>query len=99
MTDRRDRDSDSETEAIARKARQMAAARERRRESPWRGLAMFGLVGWSVAVPLVGGVALGLWIDRRWPSEVSWTLTLLIAGALLGALNAWHWVQRESRDE
>jgi ATP synthase protein I len=31
--------------------------------------------------PILGGVALGLWLDRRWPGEVSWTLTLLLAGA------------------
>ena len=60
---------------------------------------MFGLVGWSVAVPIVAGVALGVWIDRNWPGDVSWTLTLLLAGAVLGAFNAWYWVQREGRGD
>lgn len=92
-------DGDSETDTIARKAQQMEEARKRRRESAWYGLGMFGLVGWSVAVPVVAGVALGGWIDRRWPGEVSWTLALLLAGALLGAFNAWYWVQREGRDD
>lgn len=90
---------DSETEAIARKAQRMVEARRHRRESAWYGLGMFGLVGWSVAVPVVAGIALGIWIDRRWPGGVSWTLTLLIAGAALGAINAWYWVQREGRDD
>lgn len=90
---------ETETEIIARKARRMAEARKRRRESAWYGLGMFGLVGWSVAVPVVAGVTLGAWIDRRWPGEVSWTLTLLLVGAVLGALNAWYWVQREGRDD
>lgn len=88
-------ESDSETATIARKARQMEKASRRRQESVWYGLGMFGLVGWSVAVPIVAGVALGVWIDRNWPGEVSWTLTLLLAGAVLGAFNAWYWVQRE----
>jgi ATP synthase protein I len=92
-------DRNSEADTIARKASQMEASRKRRLESPWYGLGMFGLVGWSVAVPVVAGVALGIWIDRRWPGEVSWTLTLLLAGAVLGAANAWYWVQREGRDE
>ncbi|MGF6862616.1 ATP synthase protein I [Rhodobacteraceae bacterium MBR-64] len=92
-------DRDNETETIARKARQMEAARKRRRESAWYGLGMFGLVGWSVAVPVVAGIALGVWIDRRWPGDVSWTLILLLAGAVLGAFNAWYWVQREGRDD
>jgi ATP synthase protein I len=90
---------DNETETIARKARQMEEARKRRRESAWYGLGMFGLVGWSVAVPLVAGIALGVWIDRRWPGDVSWTLILLLAGAVLGAFNAWYWVQREGHDD
>ena len=91
--------SDSQTATIARKARQMEKARRRRQESVWYGLGMFGLVGWSVAVPIVAGVALGVWIDRNWPGEVSWTLTLLLAGAMLGAFNAWYWVQREGRGD
>jgi ATP synthase protein I len=95
---RRD-DSETETETIARKAQQMDAARKRHRASPWYGLGMFGLVGWSVAVPILAGIALGVWIDGTWPGEVSWTLTLLLAGAALGAANAWYWVQREGRDD
>jgi ATP synthase protein I len=92
-------DRDSERKTITRKARQMEEARKRHRQSPWYGLGMFGLVGWSVAVPIVGGIALGSWIDRHWPGEVSWTLMLLIGGAVLGALNAWYWIQWEGRDD
>jgi ATP synthase protein I len=92
-------DHDSETDAIARKAQQMEEARKRHRDSPWYGLGMFGLVGWSVAVPVVAGIALGVWIDGRWPGRVSWTLTLLLAGTALGAFNAWYWVRREGHDE
>ncbi len=58
---------------------------------------MFGLVGWSVAVPTLIGIALGTWIDRTWPGEVSWTLTLLFVGVVIGCANAWRWIQRESR--
>jgi ATP synthase protein I len=90
---------DNETETIARKAKRMEEARRRRRENPWYGLGMFGLVGWSVAVPVVAGIALGRWIDRRWPGDTSWTLTFLIAGSALGALTAWYWIQREGRDD
>jgi ATP synthase protein I len=52
-----------------------------------------------VALPTPAGALLGLWLDARVASRVSWTLTLLLAGALLGSLNAWYWVTRESRDE
>jgi len=57
---------------------------------------MFGLVGWSVAVPTVVLLALGIWIDGQTNSPYSWTLMLLVIGIALGCLNAWYWVKRES---
>jgi ATP synthase protein I len=42
-------------------------------------------------------VALGIWIDARWPSSISWTLVLLIGGLLLGCVNAWLWIARQQR--
>ncbi len=95
MTD----DPKNNAKAIARKARRMARARKRRRRSAWHGLGMFGMVGWAVAVPTLAGIALGLFIDARWPGETSWTLALLLAGVALGCLNAWHWVQREGHED
>jgi ATP synthase protein I len=61
------------------------------------GLGMFGLVGWSVAIPTVIGVALGVWLDQRYDTTTSWTLTGLFLGVVVGCLNAWYWVKRESR--
>ena len=60
------------------------------------GLGMFGIVGWSIVVPTVMGVALGLYLDRRVDAGFSWTLTLLFAGVIAGCLNAWYWVQQKS---
>lgn len=84
---------------VGRKAERKLRAQRAGRRGVWFGLGMFGLVGWAVALPTVVGVALGLWLDSRFPSRVSWTLTLLLTGVLLGSLNAWYWVKRESRDE
>jgi ATP synthase protein I len=64
--------------------------------SPWADFATFGIIGWSVALPTVLGVGLGLWIDRNWPGEASWTLMLLGLGAAVGCFNAWRWVQENS---
>jgi ATP synthase protein I len=61
----------------------------------WFGLGMSGLIGWSVAVPTVCGVLLGLWLDRRYPGSFSWTLALLFAGLVVGCANAWHWIVRQ----
>jgi ATP synthase protein I len=68
----------------------------------WFGLGMMGLVGWSVTVPTLLGAALGIWLDKHHPGKHPWTLALLMAGLVLGCLNAWHWVAKEEqamRDE
>jgi ATP synthase protein I len=72
-------------------------AQKRGEQSIWFGLGMFGMVGWSVAVPTLVGIALGIWIDRRWPGRFSWTLMLLFVGLFLGCLLAYHWVNRERK--
>ncbi len=41
--------------------------------------------GWSIAVPTLIGIAIGLWIDHHWPSGYSWTFMLMLAGVALGA--------------
>jgi ATP synthase protein I len=63
----------------------------------WIGLGMFGLIGWSVAIPTLLGTLLGAFIDKHYPGVHSWTLTLLIIGLFIGCLNAWHWVAREEK--
>ena len=61
------------------------------------GLGMFGVVGWSVSVPTLLGIFLGVWIDSRTDGQYSWTLMLMMAGLILGLFNAWYWVQKESQ--
>ena len=73
-------------------------ARRRGEQSAWFGLGTFGLVGWSVAVPTVLGILLGMWLDRRYPGQASWTLMLLFVGIVVGCVNAWYWVSREREE-
>lgn len=82
---------------IARKERRKLRARRQKSKSVWFGLGMFGLIGWSVAIPMLIGLALGLWIDATWPGRFSWTLMLLLAGVIVGCLNAWYWLNQEQR--
>lgn len=79
---------------VGRKAERRQLARREGRHTVWFGFGMFGLVGWAVAVPTLAGVALGIWIDSRFPGGPSWSMTGLFAGVALGCLNAWWWVQR-----
>ena len=83
---------------IGKIERRKLRARSRPRQSAWFGLGTFGLVGWSVAVPTVLGILLGIWLDDHYPGQVSWTLTLLFIGIVVGCLNAWYWVSRERAD-
>lgn len=83
-------------EVGGKEARKLRARRERGLGG-WFGVGMFGLVGWAVSIPTVLGTALGVWVDREFPSRYSWTLMGLMAGVIWGCLNAWYWVKRESR--
>lgn len=85
-------------EIETREKRRIKGKRDRK-QSLWFGLGMFGMVGWSVAVPTLLCTALGVYLDRRWPGSRSWTLIFLVTGVSLGCLNAWYWVKRESRNE
>jgi ATP synthase protein I len=84
-------------ETVGTKENRKIRARQEEDRGVWFGLGMFGLVGWAVAIPALIGIAVGIWIDKRWPSPYSWTLMLLIIGVMVGCLNAWYWVRRESR--
>jgi ATP synthase protein I len=84
-------------EEVGAKETRKMEARKRKEENLWFGLGMFGLVGWSVAIPTLIGVAIGAWIDMNYPTRFSWTLMLMVIGVLLGCINAWYWVSRFDR--
>lgn len=82
---------------IGHRAARRRQARRHRDGSTWFGLGMYGMVGWSITIPTLLGVAAGLWIDARWPSRYSWTIMLMVAGLLIGCWNAWYWISLEQR--
>lgn len=84
---------------VGEKEERKIRAREEKQKPLWSWIGTFGLVGWSVAIPTLIGVFLGMWLDANVQSQYSWTLTLLVVGVLAGCLNAWYWVKRESRKE
>ena len=96
MTDERATNSSLERAAGAQAARKLKAQRESS-QGVWFGLGMMGLVGWSVVVPTLLGAALGRWLDKSHPGRLSFTLALLMAGLVIGCLNAWHWVAKENQ--
>lgn len=78
--------------------RRRRAERERDR-GVWFGLGMMGVVGWTVAIPTLIGLAIGVWIDSSTSSRYSWTLTCMFVGIVAGCAMAWRWVRRESEDD
>jgi len=92
-----DQRRDKVTAKISQDAARKQRARSHERHGVWFGLGMFGLVGWAVALPTLLGTVLGIWLDAKIPSPISWTITLLFVGVVLGCLNAWWWVNRESQ--
>lgn len=71
---------------------------QREKKSVWAGLGLFGMIGWSIVVPTILGAALGMWLDKNYKNDFSWTLSLLVAGLMLGCLIAWNWVQKENKE-
>jgi len=83
---------------VGAQAARMLKARRGAPKSVWFGLAMSGLIGWTVAIPTLIGAALGIWVDKHYPSTYSWTLMFLFIGLIIGCLNAWHWVDTEYKE-
>jgi ATP synthase protein I len=89
--------SDLMARQVAAKAERKMRARRDGAPGVWSGLGMMGLIGWSVVVPTLLGAALGIWLDARHPGAHPWSLALLMAGLVLGCLNAWRWVAHQDR--
>lgn len=100
MNDRRQKKNHERmADTVGKKEARKIEARKKKDRGVWFGLGMFGLVGWAVAIPTLIGIAAGVWIDQSFTGRYSWTLMGLFIGVIVGCLNAWYWVHRESRRE
>ncbi|MBS1164551.1 MAG: F0F1-ATPase subunit family protein [Proteobacteria bacterium] len=83
---------------LAEAARQ---AEKRRREGlatpePSLGarLGQIGVLGWTIVVPMLIGVAIGRWLDRTLGTGVFFSAPLIMIGAAIGFWSAWKWMHR-----
>ncbi len=90
-----ERSADTLADTVRRKESRKARARREGKPGLAFGLGMFGVIGWSVTLPTLLGIALGVWIDGRTSGPYSWTLMLMIGGLILGCFNAWYWLRKE----
>ena len=91
-------DESSFSSRIQEQEARKVKAQSEDKESPWLGLGMFGMIGWSIVVPSLLGTLLGLWLDHHHPVPFSWTLSLLVIGLVTGCVMAWYWVVTEEKD-
>lgn len=55
-----------------------------------------GVYGWQMAIPVLLGVMLGLFLDKELPSpSFSWTLNFILIGFVVGIFNANRWLKKE----
>lgn len=83
---------------VARREARMIRGKKQSNSDTVRALALIGLIGWSVVLPMLIGVAIGAWIDHRWRGRFSWTLILLLIGLAAGCWNAWKRISEEQGD-
>jgi ATP synthase protein I len=73
-----DRDAQRLDEAVRRRRTALTQAR------------FLGTLGLVMVLPMVAGAYLGRWLDERLPGySQSWTVSLLLLGVLLGAINVY----------
>jgi ATP synthase protein I len=54
-----------------------------------------GVLGMLVAIPIVGGVYIGRWIDERIAGySVGWTLGCMVLGVAIGFVNVYLYMRR-----
>lgn len=84
-------------EHIRRRAERLEKMRQQSNYSPLQGFGAFGVIGWSVALPTVGGALLGMWLNKVAPQTFSWTITLILGGLVLGIIFAASWVAEQNK--
>ncbi|MFH1217006.1 MAG: AtpZ/AtpI family protein [Pseudomonadota bacterium] len=84
-------------EIIDKKSLKRDRAQKEKQRPIFFGFGMFGMIGWTIAVPAVIGIFIGRWLDGRHlgSTTISWTLTCLFTGLFIGGVAAWHWIKKE----
>jgi ATP synthase protein I len=55
-------------------------------------LGVIGIIGWSLLVPVLLGIAGGMWLDKTFKDAIPWSAILILVGLAAGVLNAWFWI-------
>jgi len=83
-------DRDDELGRAIRTRRGRRASRDEGERSLAQNLAMIGVLGWTIVLPGLLGVAIGRWIDGALGGGIVFTAALLFAGIAAGSALAWR---------
>jgi ATP synthase protein I len=86
--------ADHLSEAAHRAAERAKAGRENPEPSLGARLGQVGILGWTIVVPTLAGLFLGRWLDRVFATNIQFSATLLMLGAIVGFWSAWKWMRR-----
>ena len=79
--------------AARRSAERAKASLENPEPSLGARLGQIGVLGWTIVVPTLLGLALGRWMDREFATGIFFSAPLIIIGAILGFWSAWKWMK------
>lgn len=60
----------------------------------WYYASAIGMWGWLFVIPVVGGAYIGRYLDNKIRGGISWTITLIIIGIVVGIYNIWYFYFR-----
>jgi len=96
--DGRGADDHPTADRLAAAARQAADRARRGREDPEPSLGarlgQMGILGWTIVVPTLIGMAAGRWLDGVFNTGIMFAAALLMLGAAFGLWSAWRWMHR-----
>jgi ATP synthase protein I len=90
---------DQDRNPVERAAHDAAGREARARADPepslGRRLGQIGILGWTIVLPTLAGLAVGRGLDRLLGTRVFFSAPLLMLGAVAGFWFAWKWMHRQ----
>jgi len=69
---------------------------EREEGNVWQTLAYVGSVGAVFLLPVILGAYIGWWLDGKYKGgSISWTITFILLGVMIGAYNVYRLFYRK----
>jgi ATP synthase protein I len=80
---------------LAAKERRTVEAKEGKETIAWEGVGRFGMVGWSVTVPVLVALLIGWVLDRITGYHHLWVTVFFFIGLIVGCVNTVYWLFKE----